>query len=122
MAMNDRDKLLVKILGFGTNWWVRFGRDPGDPYRFTRRAAYYNSTGVRCGRKVRRHWVVPGLIRFNGVGEFNRHLTSRSIGHTFRCSAPTIACNGNRLLFACKAAQSEIPECYLVVITSALHG
>lgn len=47
--------MLVKVLSFGTNWWARFGRDPFDPRRFTRHAAYYNSTGVRCGRKVRRH-------------------------------------------------------------------
>ncbi len=29
----------VKILGFGSNWWTRFGRDPSDPHRYTRRAA-----------------------------------------------------------------------------------
>ena len=58
--------MLVKILGFGSNWWARFGRDPQDRYRYTRHAAYFNSTGVRCGNKMRRYWVVPGLIRFNG--------------------------------------------------------
>ena len=46
--------MLVKILGFGSNWWARFGRDPQDRYRFTRHAAYFNSTGVRCGNKIRR--------------------------------------------------------------------
>lgn len=114
--------MLVKILSFGTNWWARFGRDPQDPWRFTRHAAYYNSTGVRCGCKVRRHWIVSGLIRFNGVGGFNPHLPNRSIGHTFRCSSLTVAWGGNRLLFDRKASQSEIPECYLVVVTSGLHG
>lgn len=61
----------VKILGFGLSWWARFGRHPGDPWRFTRHAAYYNSAGVRCGNKIRRHWIVPGLVRFNGVVEFD---------------------------------------------------
>ena len=28
----------VKILGFGSNWWARFGRDPNDPCRYTRRS------------------------------------------------------------------------------------
>jgi hypothetical protein len=70
--------MLVKILSFGTNWWARFGRDPRDPWRFTRHAAYYNSTGVRCARKVRRHWIVSGLIRFDGVSDFNPHLPNRS--------------------------------------------
>ena len=63
--------MLVKILEFGSNWWARFGRDPHDRYRYTKHAAYFNSTGVRCGSKMRRYWVVPGLIRFNGVGDFN---------------------------------------------------
>ena len=114
--------MLVKVLSFGTNWWARCGRDPHDPYRFTRRAAYFNSTGVRCGRKIRRHWIVPGLIRFNGVGDFNPHLPTRSIGHTFRCSDLTFAFGGNRLLFERKASESDVPECYLVVVTSELHG
>lgn len=114
--------MLVKVLNFGTNWWARFGHDPQDPYRFTRHAAYYNSTGVRCGGKVRRHWIVPGLIRFNGVGTFNPHLPNRSIGKTFGCSGPTFAFGGNRLLLDRKASRSEVPECYLVVVTSDLHG
>jgi hypothetical protein len=114
--------MLVRILSFGTNWWARFGHDPADPRRFTRHAAYYNSTGVRCGRKVRRHWIVSGLIRFNGVGGFNPHLPNRSLGHTFSCSDLTFAFGGNRLLFERKVSKSEVPECYLVVATSATHG
>jgi hypothetical protein len=114
--------MLVKVLSFGTNWWARFGRNPFDPRRFTRHAAYYNSTGVRCGRKVRRHWVIPGLIRFNGAGGFNPHLPNRSLGFTFHCSELTVACGGNRLLFERKVSKSEIPERYLVVLSSELHG
>src|SRR5882672_4210356 len=114
--------MLVKILNFGTNWWARFGRDLGDRYRYTRHAAYYNSTGVRCGRQVRRHWVVPGLIRFNGVGDFNPHLPDRAIGSTFVCAGPNFACGGNRLLFKKKMPHSSTPECYLVVLSTAQHG
>jgi len=78
--------MLVKVLNFGTNWWARFGRDAEDPYRFSRHAAYYNSTGVRCGSKIRRHWITSGLLRFNGVGDFNPNLPKRAIGRTFVCS------------------------------------
>ena len=78
--------MLVKILGFGSNWWARFGRDPQDRYRFTRHAAYFNSAGVRCGSKIRRHWIVPGLIRFNGVGDFNPQFPNRAVGKTFECT------------------------------------
>jgi hypothetical protein len=114
--------MMVQIVNFGTNWWARFGRDLSDRYRFTRRAAYYNSTGVRCGGKVRRHWVVPGLIRFNGVGDFKPHSPDCAIGNTFVCAGPDFACGGNRLLFKKKLPLSSAPECYLVVLSAAQHG
>ncbi len=114
--------MLVKVLNFGTNWWARFGRDAEDPYRFSRHAAYYNSTGVRCGSKIRRHWVTSGLLRFNGVGQFNPNLPDRALGRTFVCSDLTQAFGGNRLLFQSKAPRSAVPEWYLVVISSDQHG
>jgi hypothetical protein len=114
--------MLVKILGFGINWWARFGSDLQNPGRFTRCAAFYNSTGVRCGGKIQRHWVVPGLIRFNGVGDFNPHLPSRSIGDVFSCSALTPAFGGNRMLFESRSAHATCPDCYLVVLSSDLNG
>src|SRR5258708_29208513 len=89
--------MLVKVLNFGTNWWARPGDSPEDPLRFTFHAAYFNSTGVRCGRTVRRHWTVPGLVRFN-FGCINPHFPSRSIGCIFRCADLVFACGGNRLL------------------------
>jgi hypothetical protein len=47
--------MLVKILQFGSNWWERFGQESDGLGRYTRHSAYYNSTGIRCSRKVRRH-------------------------------------------------------------------
>src|SRR5215467_1196928 len=114
--------MLVKVLNFGTNWWARFGRDAEDPHRFSRHAAYYNSTGVQCGSKVRRHWITSGLIRFNGVGDFNPNLPDRAIGRTFVCSDVTHAFGGNRLLFERRAAKSTPPDCYLVVVSNDVHG
>jgi len=114
--------MLVKVLNFGTNWWARFGGDADDPYRFSRHAAYYNSTGVRCGSKIRRHWITSGLLRFNGVGDFNPNFPERAIGRTFVCSDLAQAFGGNRLLFQSKAPTSAVPEWYLVVISSDVHG
>ena len=90
--------MVLKVLNFGCNWWGRFGHDAADPFRYTRHAVYYNSTGVRCGRKVRRHWLVPGLIRFNGVSGFNPHIPMRLLGCTFLASDPEFLLGGNRLL------------------------
>jgi hypothetical protein len=114
--------MLVRVLGFGTNWWARFGHAPADPHRFTRHAAYYNSTGIRCGSKVRRHWRVPGLIRFNGAGDFNPHRPESLIGKIFECPGLSFAFGGNRLLLERKAHAATIPDCFLIVVDSVKHG
>ena len=114
--------MLVQILKFGSNWWARFGRDPLDHYRFTRHAAYFNSTGLRFGNKIRRHWIVPGLIRFNGVGDFNPQFQRRSVGATFECADLIFALGGNRVLFQRKAADFAQPDCFLTVISNDRFG
>jgi hypothetical protein len=114
--------MLVKILEFGSNWWARFGRDPQDRYRYTKQAAYFNSTGVRCGNKMRRYWVVPGLIRFNGVGDFNPQCPRRAVGETFECSEFVFAGGGNRVLFRRKVAKSCRPDYFLSVVSSDRLG
>ena len=114
--------MLVRVLQFGCNWWARFGSDPADPHRYTRHAAYYNSTGIRTGRKVRRHWVVPGLVRLNGVGSFNPHFPSRSIGQTFVAAELDYLFGGNRLLLKHRASDGALPDWYLAVFSQELHG
>jgi hypothetical protein len=112
----------VMVISFGSSWWARFGRDPRDRYRFTRHAAYFNSTGLCSGRKVRRYWIVPGLLRFNGVGDFNPQFPNRSIGSTFECADLTFACGGNRLLFLRKIRKCPLPDYFLLVVTSERCG
>ncbi len=114
--------MLIKILEFGSNWWARLGRDPYDRYRYTRHAAYFNSTGVRCGNKMRRYWVVPGLIRFNGVGDFNPHFPSRAVGEIFECSDLVFALGGNRVLFRRRVAKPCRPDYFLLVVSSGRFG
>jgi len=114
--------MIVKILQFGSNWWARFGRDPNDRYRFTKHAAYYNSSGLLCGSKTRRHWVIPGLIRFNGVSDFNPNYRARLIGQALDCSDLKYACGGNRLLFHRRVHATTVPDYYLVVVSSDRFG
>jgi hypothetical protein len=112
--------MLVNVLSFGINWWTRCVRDSGDPA--PRKNAYYNSTGVRCGGKIRRHWITPGLIRLNGVLGFDPSQAHRAVGQTFVCSDLKYALGGNRLLLKSKSAKSAIPDHYLVTVSSEEHG
>jgi hypothetical protein len=114
--------MLVKVLAFGSNWWARFGCDLHDRYRYTKHAAYFNSTGLRCGANVRRQWILPGLIRFNGVGDFNPHFPARSIGTIFECTDLICAFGGNRMLFERRALPSIQPQYFLTVISSDRFG
>jgi|SRR5579859_67380 len=114
--------MLVRVLHFGCNWWARFDQDEADPHRYTRHAAYYNSTGIHCGGKVRRHWIVPGLVRFNGAGDFNPHFPHRALGHTFLASNLDFLFGGNRLLFKSKLPDSKTPDWYLTVVSQELHS
>jgi hypothetical protein len=114
--------MIVKVLEFGSSWWARFGRDPNDRYRFTKHAAYFNSSGLLCGSKMRRHWVISGLVRFNGVSDFNPSYRLRSVGRVFDCSDLNYACGGNRLLFRQKVDSRTVPDYYLVKTSSERFG
>lgn len=114
--------MLVKILSFGCNWWRRFGHDPEDRFRYTKHAAYYNSTGVQCGNKIRRHWIVPGLIRFNGTGDFDPEVPARSVGQAFQCTEPVFALGGNRIVFEREVGACDSPDFFLIAVSSARYG
>jgi hypothetical protein len=114
--------MMVQVLNLGTNWWTRVGHDIPDPADVARNTAFYNSTGVRCGRKIRRHWIIPGLVRFNGVGDVRPDLPHRAIGRTFVCTDLTYSCDGNRLLFKSKAHRFAHADVYLLVVSEAVYG
>lgn len=114
--------MLVTILSFGCNWWRRFGSDPEDRFRYTKHAAFYNSTGVQCGKKIRRHWVIPGLIRFNGARNFATQDVNRYVGGTFRCTEPIVAFGGNRVVFNERVTATAGSDFFLVVVTNSRFG
>jgi len=55
----------IRVIGFGTNWWSVHSGDLEDSFCFRRRAAWFNSAGLRSGRRLRLCWVYPGQVRFN---------------------------------------------------------
>ena len=116
--------MLVRILGFGCNWWRRCGVDPNDRFRYTKHAAFFNSTGVQCGRKIRRHWVIPGLIRFNGATSGMRTDVSLCIGQIFSCTERVFALGGYRVVFERKLKDrgQHVPDYFLVVLSAERFG
>ncbi len=112
----------MRILGLGAEWWVRPGADPSDPLRFTKHAAYFNTTGFPQGRKTRRNWKIPGVLRFNGNSRIDPHQPNAALGCIFGCVGITKHLGQNRLLALGKRYGPLIPTHYLVCVDSRLHG
>ncbi len=45
--------MLVRIISFGTNWWAAHSSDLNDSMCFRRNAAWFNSAGLKYGRRLR---------------------------------------------------------------------
>jgi hypothetical protein len=115
-------ELIVQILGFGSAWWLRPGSDKCDPERYTRRAAYFNSTAVRQGRKLHMAGPVHGLVRFNVSSGLNLQSTQRNIGQVFRCNPLERYGETNRLLALGIADDRAIPTHFLACMSGPVHG
>jgi hypothetical protein len=113
--------MVVRIIGFGSNWWEMHSRDASDPYCFRRRAAWFNSTALKCGRRVRFSAVYPGQVRFNTTSGFNPEFPTRALGKTFLCAGPNQYGGKAHLLFVCPAKEMA-PDAWLVTMNSSVHG
>ena len=65
---------------------------------------------------------MPGLLRFNGAGDFNPQFPDRAIGATFECADLTFAFGGNRLLFVRRIRNCPLPDYYLLALASERCG
>jgi hypothetical protein len=108
----------VRIISLGTNWWTMHSRDLDDPYCFRRRAAWFNSTGLKCGQRLRLNWIYPGQLRFNLTSGFEPEFRLRAIGRTFWCSGPNRYQRKIHLLVV-RPVKSASPEMYLVTLNDA---
>jgi hypothetical protein len=111
----------VRMISFGSNWWAAHSGDMNDPYRYTRNAAWFNSAGLRYGRRLRFCWVVPGQIRFNSSSRFNPEFKTRTTGKTFECDQPRLY-SGRVHLLVTGPATNCTPDAYLVTLTDSAHG
>jgi hypothetical protein len=111
----------VRIVSLGTNWWAERSRDLDDPYCFRRRAARFNSIGLKYGLRLRLCWVYPGHIRFNQKGGFHPEHPLRCIGRTFLCAGPNHLDNRTHVLFGRLLSESATDR-YLVTLNEGSNG
>ena len=111
----------VRVVSFGTNWWAVHSHNLENPYCFLRRAAWFNSAGLKSGRRMRLCWAYPGHIRFNQNSGFQAEYPLRSIGKTFLCAGPNRLRGRTHLLFVRLLGESA-SDCYLVTMNEATNG
>lgn len=112
----------VQVLSFGSAWWVRPARDPNDPERYTRHAAYFNASGIVQGSKVHVAGPVRGLVRFHVNSGLDPHCTNRNLGKIFRAHPLEVYRQTNRLLILGPAEPDTNATHFLVALNSRLHG
>lgn len=105
--------MYVRMISFGTNWWA--ARD------YASRPAWFNSTGFRCGSRLRVCALLQGQIRFNQRSGFHPEFPARAIGRTFRCDEPQLYDGRTHMLVTSPAPKSE-PEACLVTVTDCPFG
>jgi hypothetical protein len=113
--------MYVRVISFGTNWWMMHPSDKDDPYCFRRRMACFNAAALKSGRRLHHSAIYPGQIRFNTQSGFDPEFPSRAIGKTFLCSGPSQFAGKVHLLFK-RLAKNVDPDGYLVTLNSLEHG
>ena len=111
----------VRIVSFGTNWWSPHPRDLSDPYCFRRRAVWFNSAGLKYGRRLYLCWIWPGHVRFNQRSGFHPEFRQRSVGKVFLSPGPANIQGRSHLLFSCLLKDAR-PDYYLVTVNATVHG
>ena len=115
--------MLISVLGFGSIWTRRVARDPRNPagVRISE-TAYYNTTGVLVGDKLRNRPCTYGVARFNGNSGFRPDCIHRMLQTVFECEPPCVWDGRNKVLFKKLLGSSVKPDAYLVTITADQSG
>jgi hypothetical protein len=115
--------MLVSILGFGSIWTRRVAKDAQYAEHFCASGtAYYNTTGVLAGDRIRNRPCTFGVARFNGNGGFRPDCAYRMLYKVFECEPPCSWNGHNKILFKTLLARPEKPDTYLVIVTAEQSG
>jgi hypothetical protein len=109
----------VTIEGFGSAWFRRTRQDGRNPER--QHTAYYNTTGITVGGKVRQRSRIFGQLRFNGVGGFIAAGVERNIGRVFQCAAELDG-SVHKLIFHHLLDKPQVPDFFMFAVTSRCTG
>lgn len=115
--------MLISVLGLGSIWTRREAKPTLRPGHFAVPAvAYYNTTGVLVGNKLRNRSCVYGVARFNASGGFRPDCMHQMVEKVFDCESPCVWNGHNKVLFKNLLRRPERPDAYLVIVTDEQSG
>jgi hypothetical protein len=106
--------MIIGLEGFGSIWSIRAASK-------RERIAFYNTTGILSGGKLRHRSRVFGQLRFNQAGGFVPDPIERNIGRVFESAWP-LKHSGGSLLLPHLLNGPVRPDYYLFAVTSDRTG
>jgi len=113
--------MLVAVQSLGSIWTSRATSAPPDS-NAARRCAYYNTTGVVAGNKLRSRSCIYGNVRLDECSGFNPRFAERIIHRVYESDGVTVWNGRNKLFLRQLAPNGTRPDAYLFRINPADTG
>ena len=114
--------MLVAVQSFGSIWTERGASPEVDGANAVRRRAFYNTTGVRAGSKLRSRSCVYGYVRLDECSGFHPGFAERVIHRVYESEGVSVWDGRNKLFLRQLTPTGTRPDLYLFRSGSAEIG
>ncbi len=114
--------MLVAVQSFGSIWTARGATAELGCAKSARGGAYYNTTGVLAGNKLRSRSCIYGYVRLDECSGFHAAFAGRIIHRVYESDSVSIWNGRNKLFLRRLMPAGSRPDVYLFRIGSAETG
>jgi len=114
--------MLVAVQSFGSIWTARGPSTEAICANAARRSAYYNTTGVLAGGKLRNRSCLYGYARLDECSGFHPRFADQFIHRVYESEGVSVWNGRNKLFLRQLTARSARPDVYLFRISPADTG
>jgi len=114
--------MLVGVQSFGSIWTERRASTAVNDANSARRRAFYNTTGVMAGSKLRCRSCVYGYVRLDECSGFHPSSANRVIHRVYESEGVSVWSGRNKLFLQQLTPAGTRPDVYLLRVGSADIG
>ncbi|MGA1998249.1 MAG: hypothetical protein ABSH45_20985 [Bryobacteraceae bacterium] len=114
--------MLVAVQSLGSIWTARRASTASDGAERARRGAYYNTTGILAGGKLRNRSCVYGYVRLDECSGFDPRFAGRIVHCVYESEGVLVWNGGNKLFLRQLAPAGTRPDVYLFRIGATDTG